>query len=192
MPEIAENGNTVPATISVDNPMTPQNYVKSVHVVADDNPNPDVMSVYFTPACGKAEVSTRMRLAKTQNVIAYAELSDGSVWSARAKPRSQSAAAAAEEQEKYHVHRTHPHARHRQEGRSLRNKTLVTMSWRPGQRRDAAGKVSRARSSTSSPAAITARGGPDGPGVRRSPRTPSLLSSSPPRIRHARFRVDRR
>src|SRR5512134_1379004 len=57
LPEIAENGNTVPLTVSVDNPMTPQNYVKSIHVVADDNPNPEVMSVHFTPACGKAEVS---------------------------------------------------------------------------------------------------------------------------------------
>jgi sulfur-oxidizing protein SoxY len=87
MPEIAENGNTVPLTVSVDSPMTPQNYVKSIHVVADDNPNPEVMSVHFTPASGKAEVSTRMRLAKTQNVIAYAELSDGSVWSGKAEAK---------------------------------------------------------------------------------------------------------
>jgi sulfur-oxidizing protein SoxY len=87
MPEIAENGNTVPITVSVDSPMTPQNYVKSVHVVADDNPNPEVMSVHFSPASGKAEISTRMRLAKTQNVIAYAELSDGSVWSGKAEAK---------------------------------------------------------------------------------------------------------
>jgi sulfur-oxidizing protein SoxY len=87
MPEIAENGNTVPVTVSVDSPMTPQNYVKSVHVVADDNPNPEVMSVHFTPASGKAEISTRMRLAKTQSVIAYAELSDGSVWSGKAEAK---------------------------------------------------------------------------------------------------------
>lgn len=87
MPEIAENGNTVPITVSIDNPMTPQNYVKSVHVVADDNPNPEVMSVHFTPASGKAEVSTRMRLARTQHVIAYAELSDGTVWSGKAEAK---------------------------------------------------------------------------------------------------------
>jgi sulfur-oxidizing protein SoxY len=87
MPEIAENGNTVPVTVAVDSPMTPQSYVKAVHVVADDNPNPEVMSVYFTPASGKAELSTRMRLAKTQNVIAYAELSDGTVWSGKAEAK---------------------------------------------------------------------------------------------------------
>ncbi len=87
MPEIAENGNTVPVTVSVDSPMTEQNYVKSVHVVADDNPNPEVMSVHFSPAAGKAEISTRMRLAKTQHVVAYAELSDGSVWSGTAEAK---------------------------------------------------------------------------------------------------------
>jgi sulfur-oxidizing protein SoxY len=87
MPEIAENGNTVPITVAVDSPMTAQSYVKAVHVVADDNPNPEVMSVYFTPVSGKAEMSTRMRLAKTQNVIAYAELSDGTVWSGKAEAK---------------------------------------------------------------------------------------------------------
>lgn len=87
MPEIAENGNTVPITVSVDSPMTAQSYVKAVHVAADGNPNPEVMSIYFTPASGKAELSTRMRLAKTQTVIAYAELSDGTVWSGSAEPK---------------------------------------------------------------------------------------------------------
>lgn len=87
IPEIAENGNTVPLTVAVDSPMTAADYVKAVHVVADGNPAPDVMSVFFTPACGKAEVSTRMRLARTQNVIAYAEMSDGSVWSAQSEAK---------------------------------------------------------------------------------------------------------
>ena len=82
MPEIAENGNTVPITVSVDSPMTAQDHVKAVHVVTDGNPRPEIMSVRFTPAAGKAELSTRMRLAKSASVIAYAEMSDGSVWSA--------------------------------------------------------------------------------------------------------------
>src|SRR5262245_53049295 len=58
IPEIAENGNTVPLTVAVDSPMTAQDYVKAIHVVTDGNPAPDVMSVFFTPECGKAEVST--------------------------------------------------------------------------------------------------------------------------------------
>ena len=87
MPEIAENGNTVPITVTVESPMTAQSWVKAIHVVTDNNPRPEVMSTYFTPLSGKAEVSTRMRLAQTMNVIAYAELSDGTVWSARTEAK---------------------------------------------------------------------------------------------------------
>jgi sulfur-oxidizing protein SoxY len=87
IPEIAENGNTVPMTVTVDSPMTAENFVKAVHVVTDNNPRPEVASFYFTPANGKAEVSTRIRLAETMHVIAYAELSDGSVWSDQAEAK---------------------------------------------------------------------------------------------------------
>jgi sulfur-oxidizing protein SoxY len=87
LPEIAENGNTVPITVSVESPMTPQDHVRAIHVVADDNPNPEVFSAHLTPANGKAEISTRIRLARTQRVIAYAELSDGSVWSGMAEAK---------------------------------------------------------------------------------------------------------
>jgi len=87
IPEIAENGNTVPMTVSVDSPMTADNFVKAIHVVTDNNPRPEVASFYFTPANGKAEVSTRIRLAETMHVIAYAELSDGTVWSDQAEAK---------------------------------------------------------------------------------------------------------
>ena len=80
LPQIAENGNTVPLTVEVDSPMTEDDYCKSVHIFAEDNPRPDVASFHFTPACGQAMASTRMRLAKTQNVVAVAEMSDGSVY----------------------------------------------------------------------------------------------------------------
>lgn len=82
-PEIAENGNAVPVTVSVESPMTAASYVKAVHVVADGNPNPGVASFSFTPACGKCEVQFRLRMAKTQNIIAVAEMSDGSLWTAQ-------------------------------------------------------------------------------------------------------------
>ncbi len=87
IPEIAENGNTVPMTVSVDSPMTAQSYVKAIHVATEKNPNPGVASFYFSPANGKAEVSTRIRLAETQAVVAYAELSDGTVWSDKAEAK---------------------------------------------------------------------------------------------------------
>jgi len=87
IPEIAENGNTVPMTVAVDSPMTAAAYVKAIHVVTDNNPRPEVASFYLSPANGKAEVSTRIRLAQTMHVIAYAELSDGSVWSDQAEAK---------------------------------------------------------------------------------------------------------
>ena len=80
LPGIAENGNNVPISVSVDSSMTRDDFVRAVHLFADGNPNPAVASFYFDPGNGKAEVSTRIRLAKTQNVIAVAELSDGSVY----------------------------------------------------------------------------------------------------------------
>jgi sulfur-oxidizing protein SoxY len=80
LPEIAENGNTVPMRFEVDSPMTADSYVKSVHVFADGNPRPDVASFHFTPASGKAAAATRMRLAKTQNIVAVVEMSDGKVY----------------------------------------------------------------------------------------------------------------
>ena len=82
LPQIAENGNTVPIGVAVDSPMTADNYVKAVHLFADGNLTPAVASLYFTPMSGKAEASSRMRMAGTQNVIAVAEMSDGKVFRA--------------------------------------------------------------------------------------------------------------
>ncbi|ARJ64842.1 thiosulfate oxidation carrier protein SoxY [Magnetospirillum sp. ME-1] len=82
LPEIADNGATVPFTVSVDHPMAPGNYVREVHILATDNPAPQVASFHFTPT-GKAEVSGRLRLARSQEVRAIALLSDGSAWEAR-------------------------------------------------------------------------------------------------------------
>ena len=85
MPEIAENGLVVPINISVESPMTEADYVKSVHVFADGNPLPQVVTYKFTPQSGKAAASVRMRLAQTQNVIAVAEMSNGTLYTAKAQ-----------------------------------------------------------------------------------------------------------
>ncbi|MGJ4997037.1 thiosulfate oxidation carrier protein SoxY [Bradyrhizobium sp. HKCCYLS3077] len=83
LPEIAENGNTVPLALSIESPMTADNYVKEVLFVADGNPNAGVATLMFTPMSGKAEASIRIRLAQTQNVIAVAKMSDGSLFTER-------------------------------------------------------------------------------------------------------------
>jgi sulfur-oxidizing protein SoxY len=77
VPEIAENGNTVPFSLAVDSPMTPESYVKTLHIFASGNPQVGVASYTFTPESGKAAISSRMRLARTQDIVAVAELSDG-------------------------------------------------------------------------------------------------------------------
>jgi sulfur-oxidizing protein SoxY len=77
LPEVVENGNTVPFSLLVDSPMTEQDYVKVVHVLASGNPHPVVAKIYFTPASGKASITSRMRLAKTQDVVGVAETSNG-------------------------------------------------------------------------------------------------------------------
>jgi sulfur-oxidizing protein SoxY len=82
LPEIAENGNTVPMSVAVDSPMTEQSYVSDVLVVSDGNPRPAVVTFHFTPASGVAEANTRIRLAQTQNVTAVAKMSDCSFFAA--------------------------------------------------------------------------------------------------------------
>lgn len=81
-PDIADNGNAVALTVSVESPMTDADHVTAIHVVADNNPNPGVISVRLGPDNGKAEVSIRIRLAASQKVIAVAEMKDGSLWTA--------------------------------------------------------------------------------------------------------------
>jgi sulfur-oxidizing protein SoxY len=80
LPEIAENGNTVPMTVSVESPMTEQSYVQEVLVVTDENPRAGVATFHFTPQSGVAEANVRIRLAQTQNVIAIAKMNDGSLF----------------------------------------------------------------------------------------------------------------
>jgi sulfur-oxidizing protein SoxY len=82
LPEIAENGNTVPMTVSVESPMTEQSHVTDVLIVADGNPRGGVATFHFSPASGAAEANTRVRLATTQNITAVARMNDGSFFTA--------------------------------------------------------------------------------------------------------------
>lgn len=77
LPEIAENGNTVPLAVTVNAPMDANNYVSEVLVLSEGNPRPGVATFQFTPMSGKAEASTRIRLATTQNIVVVAKTSGG-------------------------------------------------------------------------------------------------------------------
>ena len=78
MPEIAENGNTVPMNVRVDSPMTADDHVQRLMILADGNPSAGVATFHFSPMAGVAEANTRIRLGGTQNVMAVAQMSDGS------------------------------------------------------------------------------------------------------------------
>jgi sulfur-oxidizing protein SoxY len=79
LPEATDQARHVPLRIRVDSPMTEDDYVKAIHVVAERNPTPAIASFHLSPANGRAEISTRIRLLQTQVVVAAAEMSDGSV-----------------------------------------------------------------------------------------------------------------
>jgi sulfur-oxidizing protein SoxY len=81
LPPLVENGNSVPCTVAVESPMTASDYVKAIHIFNEKNPQPNVISVKLGPRAGRANFSTRIRLADSQTVTAIAELSDGSFWS---------------------------------------------------------------------------------------------------------------
>jgi sulfur-oxidizing protein SoxY len=79
LPEIAENGSSIPISVVVDSPMTPDNYVTDILVTAEGNPWPGVATFKLTPMSGRAEVATRIRLAGSQNVAVVAKTSSGGV-----------------------------------------------------------------------------------------------------------------
>jgi sulfur-oxidizing protein SoxY len=83
LPPLVENGHLVPLTVRVESPMTEADHVKAIHVFTDKNPLPEVVSFYLGPRAGRATLSTRVRLADTEDVVAIAQMSDGSFWSER-------------------------------------------------------------------------------------------------------------
>ena len=80
LPEIAENGNTVPLSIKVDSAMKADDYVSEIRVIADGNPFPGIVKFHLTPVAGRAEVATRIRLNSTENVIVLAKTSTGKLY----------------------------------------------------------------------------------------------------------------
>jgi sulfur-oxidizing protein SoxY len=79
IPLIAENGAVVPVNVEVQSPMTPQNYVKSIYIVADKNRIPVVTHVALSPEAGQAYIGENIRLGETGDVRAIVEQSDGTL-----------------------------------------------------------------------------------------------------------------
>jgi sulfur-oxidizing protein SoxY len=85
VPPLVENGNAVPMKVSVESPMSAKDHVKAIHVFNEKNPQPHVLNAYIGPRSGKAIVQAHIKLADSQRVVAIAELSDGTFWSASAE-----------------------------------------------------------------------------------------------------------
>lgn len=79
LPRIADDGNAVAVSVEVESPMTDEDHITSIHLLADGNPLPNLASFHLTPRSGLARVATRIRLAQSQTVTALAETSDGRV-----------------------------------------------------------------------------------------------------------------
>ncbi len=80
MPLVAEDGRVVPVIIETDLPMTPEEYVRAVHLIVDHNPDAHLAAFYLTPALGKVSISTRIKMKRTTWVRAIMETSTGEVW----------------------------------------------------------------------------------------------------------------
>lgn len=85
LPPLVENGHSVVLSVKVDSPMTEQDHVRSLHLFAEGNPLPGILTAYFTPRSGRASLTSRVRLAQSQRIWAVAEMSDGTFWEASAE-----------------------------------------------------------------------------------------------------------
>ena len=83
LPTIAENGLVVPLGFEVESPMTEADHVKAVTFFAEGNPNPQIASFRFTPLSPKAAAAIRIRLAQTQTNVAFAEMSNGDIYTTK-------------------------------------------------------------------------------------------------------------
>jgi sulfur-oxidizing protein SoxY len=81
LPQLAENGNSVPLKISVDSPMTAADHVQAIYVFSEKNPVANVVRFHLGPRSGAARVQTSIRLAAAQRITAVARMSDGTLWS---------------------------------------------------------------------------------------------------------------
>ncbi|MBI3330413.1 MAG: hypothetical protein HYZ81_27350 [Nitrospinae bacterium] len=84
LPKIAETGNSVPLTVTVDSAMTREDHVLRIHVFVPGNPEPVAATYHLGVRAGKAQIGTQIRLARSQTVLAMAEMNDGSVRSGSA------------------------------------------------------------------------------------------------------------
>ena len=85
IPHLSDNGHSVPLKVSVESPMSERDYVREIHVLSERNPRPVIAVFHLNAQCGRAEISTRVRLNGAQRLLVIAAMSDGSFWGAAAE-----------------------------------------------------------------------------------------------------------
>jgi sulfur-oxidizing protein SoxY len=85
VPQLSDNGHAVPLRVSVSSAMTDADHVRAIHVLSEKNPRPVIAVYHLSPHCGRAEVSTRVRLNGAQHLVVIAAMSDGTFWAAAAE-----------------------------------------------------------------------------------------------------------
>lgn len=85
VPPLVENGNAVGITVTVESPMSANDHVRRIGLINEKNPQANIAVFHLGPRAGRARISTRIRLASSQTVMAVAEMSDGSLWSGEAQ-----------------------------------------------------------------------------------------------------------
>lgn len=80
LPVLADNGNSVVMKVRVESPMSAADHVRSIRLLSERNPVQEMVTFHLGPRAGRAEIASRVRLAGSQNVVAVAEMSDGTFW----------------------------------------------------------------------------------------------------------------
>jgi len=85
LPQLADNGQTVPMKVSVDGPFAPGPRVTAINLFSEANPVPEMAVFEFPVAVDRAEIDSRVRLATTQRIVAVATMSDGALYATAAE-----------------------------------------------------------------------------------------------------------
>lgn len=84
VPQLSDNGHSVPLKITVDSAMNEKDHVRTIHVLSERNPRPVIATYHLNPRSGRAEIVTRVRLNGEQRLLVIAEMADGTYHAASA------------------------------------------------------------------------------------------------------------
>ena len=80
LPDHSDAGTSVPLSLTIQSPLTADDYPSAVGLYGSGNPRPRIATVHFTPRGGQAQFSTRIRLNSAQDVVGVAQMSTGAFW----------------------------------------------------------------------------------------------------------------